>query len=65
MILRAISVGLCAALMVGLLKLVDGNHQEPPRVVLGYMAATAFWFSLVAGAWIAVRNYVRRRKAGL
>jgi thiamine transporter ThiT len=65
MILRALSVGLSGALIVGLMKLVDGNHQEPARVVLGYMAATAFWFAILTGAWIAARNYVRRRKAGL
>lgn len=62
MILKAISIGLGAALMLGLLKLVDSNHAEPAFVVLGYMAVTAFRVTAVAAAWLLAVRYLHSRK---
>jgi hypothetical protein len=58
--LISVSGGLSAALVVGILKVVDSNHQERPSVVYGYMAATAIWVSIALAIWIAYKT--RRRK---
>lgn len=60
----SVSTGFAAALLVGLLKIVDSNHQEPSTVVLGYMAASFFWVSIVAGAVLWLRVHWRRRRSG-
>jgi len=48
-------------LVVGLLKVVDSNHQEPPSVVIGRMAATAIWVSVALAVWITYKACHRKR----
>jgi len=59
--LVSVSGGLSVALVVGLLKVVDSNHQEPPSVVIGRMAATAIWVSVALAVWITYKARHRKR----